>query len=162
MYVHQHSQLRLYAPLYKIKEIRICQLHLHCPFDCNIQHNLWYWFFFSKYSSKLQLQDNTLCCKFIVCTALSYLCDCLQLDTPSPTPHPASENLRLQIACTRLSTVCSPIFSHHDLQWNNHPLPVWKKPSLDSFKSNLKTFLIPKQIDPPRFLLSNYLPPSVH
>lgn len=155
MYVHQHSQLRLHAPLYKIKKIRV---YVSCTYTVHLTAT--YSIIYGTDSFSQNIQENsaplliwtqykiTLRCKFIVCTDLSYLCYCLQLDTPSPTtlptPPPASDNLRLQTACTRLSTVYSPVFSHRDLQRNNHPLLVPKKASLDSFKSNLKTFLIPK------------------
>ena len=36
--------------------------------------------------------------------------------------------------------------------WNDLPLPLRQKPSLDSFKSNLKTFPFPKTTDQPCFL----------
>ena len=50
----------------------------------------------------------------------------------------------IQILRMRLSTIGSRAFSVFDLSaWNVLPLPFRKKPSLDSFKSNLKTFLDP-------------------
>ena len=36
--------------------------------------------------------------------------------------------------------------------WNDLPLPLRQKPSLDSFKCNLKTFPFPKTVDQPCFL----------
>ena len=49
--------------------------------------------------------------KGITRTALSQLCDCLQLYTPSRTPRSASDTLSLQIPRIRLSTVGSSAFS---------------------------------------------------
>ena len=75
----------------------------------------------------------------------SYLCDCLQLYTPSRTLRSASDTLSLQIPRTRLSTVGSRAFSvFRPSAWNDLRLPLRQKPSLDSFKSNLRTFLFPK------------------
>ena len=68
----------------------------------------------------------------------SYFCDCLQLYTPSRTLRSASNALSLQIPRTRLSNVFAPF------TWNDLPLLLRQKPSLDSFKSNLKTLLFPK------------------
>ena len=78
-----------------------------------------------------------------MCTAPSYLCDCLQLYTSSHTLHSASDTLSLQIPHTKLSAVGSHAFSVF-FTWDDLPLPLQQKPSLDSFKSNLKTFLFPK------------------
>ena len=139
----------------KFKKIRVyvsctCTVHLTATysiiystdsFSQNIQANSAPLLIWTQY--KIALSAVNLSCA-LVCLISVTVFNLTHL----PLPQPASDNLRLQIACTRLSTVCSPVFSHHDLQWNNHPLPVSKKPSLDSFKSNLKTFLIPKQIDP--------------
>ena len=36
--------------------------------------------------------------------------------------------------------------------WNDLPLPVWQKPSLDLFRCNLKFILVPKTIDIPCLL----------
>ena len=58
-----------------------------------------------------QYEMNTLCYTCITGTAPSYLCDCLQLYTPSRTLRSASDTLSLQIPCTRLSTVGSRAFS---------------------------------------------------
>ena len=94
---------------------------------------------------RIQYKINTLCYKCITGTAPSYLCDCLQLYTPSRTPRSASDTLSLQIPRTRHSTVGSRAFSvFGPSTWNDLPLPLRQKPSLDSFKSNLKTFLFPK------------------
>ena len=75
---------------------------------------------------------------------LCYLCDCLQLYTPSRTRHSTSDTLSLQFPCIRLFTVGSRAFSvFSPSTWNDLHLPVQQKPALDSFKSNLKTFLSP-------------------
>ena len=89
---------------------------------------------------RIQYKINTLCCKCITGTAPSYFCDCLQLYTPSRTLRSASDTLSLQIPRTRLfSAVGSRSFSvFRPSTWNDLPLPLRQKPSLDSFKSNLK------------------------
>ena len=60
---------------------------------------------------RIQYKINTLCYNCITGTAPSYLCDCLQLYTPSLTLRSASDTLSLQIPRTRLSTVGSRAFS---------------------------------------------------
>ena len=93
----------------------------------------------------IQYKINTLCYKCITGTVPSYLCDCLQLYTPSRTLRSASDTLSFQIPRTRLSAVGSRAFSvFGPSTWNDLPLPLRQKNSLDSFKSNLKTFLFPK------------------
>ena len=87
---------------------------------------------------RIQYRINSLCYKFITGTAPSYLCDCLQLYTPPRTLRSASDTLSLQIPRTRLSTVGSRAFSvFGPSTWNDLPLPLRQKPSLDSFRSNL-------------------------
>ena len=76
---------------------------------------------------RIQYKKDTLCYKCIMRTALSYLCDCLQLYTSSCTIHSAFESiwyshyLSLQIPnYTRLSTVgswASSVFSPYT--WND-------------------------------------------
>ena len=67
------------------------------------------------------------------------------LYTPSRTLRSASDALSLQIPRTRLSAVGSRAFSVFcPSTWGDLPLPLRQKPSLDSFKCNLKTFLFPK------------------
>ena len=93
---------------------------------------------------RLQYKINILCYKCITGTAPSYLCDCLQLYTPSRTLHSASNTLSLQIPRTRLFPVGSHAFSVFSPSARTDlPLPLRHKPSLDSFKCNLKTFLFP-------------------
>ena len=78
-------------------------------------------------------------------SAPSDLYDRLQLYTPSRTLRSSSDTLSLQVPRTRLSTVGSRAFSvFGPSTWNDLPLPLRQKPSLDSFKRNLKTFLFPK------------------
>ena len=90
---------------------------------------------------------STLCSKCITRSAPSYLCDWLQLYTPSRTLRSASDTLSLQIPRTRLSAVGSRAFSVFGRSTRNElPLPLRQKPSLDSYKSNLKTeCFFPKQ-----------------
>ena len=96
------------------------------------------------FQQRIQCKINTLCYKCITGTALSYLCDCLQLYTPSCALHSASDTLSLQIPHTRLSPIGSRAFSVFSPSvWNDLPLPLWQKLSLDSFKCNLKPFLFP-------------------
>ena len=84
-----------------------------------------------------------------MCTAPSYLCDCLKLCTPSHTLRSASDTLSLQILHNGLSTVVSHAFSiSGPSTWKDFPLPLQQEPSLDSFKYNLKTFLFSKIIRP--------------
>ena len=97
------------------------------------------------YGNNVRHKINTLCCKCITDTAPSYLCDCLQLYTPSRTLRSSSGTPSLQIPRTRLATVGSRAFSvFGPSTWNDLPLPRRQKPSLDSFKSNLKTFPFPE------------------
>ena len=56
---------------------------------------------------RIQYRINSLCYKFITGTAPSYLCDCLQLYTPSRTLRSSSDILSLQIPRTTLSAVGS-------------------------------------------------------
>ena len=96
---------------------------------------------------RIQYKINTLCHKSITGTAASYLSS--HFTTPSCTfperLRSASDTLSLQIPRTRLSTVGSCAFSvFGPSTWNDLPLPLRQKPSMDSFKSNLKTFLFPK------------------
>ena len=46
---------------------------------------------------------------------------------------------------TRLSTVGSRAFDFGPSKWNDFPLPLPQKPYVDTFQSNPKTFLFPKQ-----------------
>ena len=93
---------------------------------------------------RIQYKINSLCYNCIMGTAPSYLCDCLQLYTPSRTLRSASDTLGLQIPRTRLSTVGSHAFSvFGPSTWNDLPLHLRQKPSLDSLRFNLKTFLFP-------------------
>ena len=102
---------------------------------------------------RIQLKINFLCYTCITGTAPSYLCDCLQLYTPSRTLRSSFDTLSLQIPRTRLSTVGSrAFFVFCPSAWNDLPLPLRQKPSLDPFKSNLKTFLFRKIVDVPCFL----------
>ena len=75
----------------------------------------------SKESSSVQYKRY----KCITGTAPSYLCDCLQLYTPSRNlPASASDNLSLQILRTRLSTAGSRAFSvFGPSTWNDSPSP---------------------------------------
>ena len=92
---------------------------------------------------RIQCKINTLCYKCITGTAPSYLCDCLQLYTPSRTLRSASDTLGLRIPRIRLSTVGSRVFSVFGTStWNDLPLPLPQKPSLDSFKCNLTPFFV--------------------
>ena len=103
---------------------------------------------------RIQYKINTLCYKCITGTAPSYLCDCLQFYTPSRTLRSASDTLSLMIPRTRLSTVGSHAFSVFGPSiWNYLPLPLRQKPSLDSFKSNLKTFFFPQNCRPVMFFV---------
>ena len=78
-------------------------------------------------------------------TTHSYVSDRLQVYTPSRTHRSASDTLSFQIPCIRLSTVGSQAFLvFGPSAWNDLPLPLRQKPSLDSFRCNLKTFLFPK------------------
>ena len=93
---------------------------------------------------RIQYKINSLCYNCITGTAPFYLCDCLQLYTPSRTLRSASDTLSLQIPRTRLSTVGSRAFYvFGPSAWNDLPLHLRQKPSLDSLKFNLKTFLFP-------------------
>ena len=84
----------------------------------------------------------------------SDLWDCFQLYTPSRTLRSASDTLSLQIPRTRLSTVGSRTVSvFGPSTWNGISLPLRRKPSLDSFNSNPKTFLFFKTTDLPCFPL---------
>ena len=95
---------------------------------------------------RIQYMITTLCYKCITRTTPSYLFDSFQLCTPSRNVRSASDTLGLQIPCTRLSTAGSCAFSVFGPSTGNGLyLPLRQKPSLDSFRSNLKTFLFPKQ-----------------
>ena len=75
------------------------------------------------YGNDIQHKINTLCRKCITSTAPSYLCDCLQLYTPSRSLRSASDTLSFQIPRTRLSTVGSRAFSvFGPSTWNDLPL----------------------------------------
>ena len=77
---------------------------------------------------RIQYKINTLCYKCITGTAPSYLCDCLQLYTPSRPLRSASDTLSLQIPRTRLSTVGSRAFSVFGPSTGNDlPLPLRQK-----------------------------------
>ena len=94
---------------------------------------------------RIQYKINTLCYKCVMGTALSYLCDCLQLYTPSRILRSACDTLSLQIPLSRLFTIGSRVSSVFGPSTGNDlPLPLRQKASLDSFKFNLKTFLFPK------------------
>ena len=99
-----------------------------------------------------------LCCKcMITATAPSYLWDLPQLYTPFHTLRSASDILSLQIPYTRLSSVGSCAFSgFRPSAWNNPPLPLRQKLSLDSFKCNLKTFIFFKTVALPCFSNDKY------
>ena len=72
-------------------------------------------------------------------------CALIFIYTPSCTLCSTSDTPSLQIPRTRLSTVGSCVFSvFSPSTWNDLPLPLQQKPSLDSFKSCLRTFLFPK------------------
>ena len=89
--------------------------------------------------------ENSEICTWLFKKTLCYICDCLQLYTPSRTHHSTSDTLSLQIPCIRFFTVGSRAFSvFSPSTWNDLLLPLQQKPPLDSFKSNLKTFLFPR------------------
>ena len=68
--------------------------------------------------------------KCITRAAPSYLCDRLQLYTPSRTLHPASDTFSLQSPRTTLSSVSSHTFSvFGSSTWNDLLLPLRQKPS---------------------------------
>ena len=99
MYVHQHSQLRLHAPLYKIKKIRVyvsCTYTVHLTatysiiygtdsFSQNIQENSAPLLIWTQYK-------NTLSAVNLSCALFCPISDRLQHYAPSPTPHFASDN----------------------------------------------------------------------
>ena len=96
---------------------------------------------------------DSLCYECFTRTAPSYLCHCLQHYTLSCTLRSTSDTLSLQIPRTRLSTVGFHAFSvFGPSTWNDLPLSLRQKPSLDSFKCNLKTFFLLKTVDLQRFL----------
>ena len=75
---------------------------------------------------RMQRKINTPSYKCIIGTAPSYVCDCLQLYTPSHTLCFALDTLSLQIPRIRLSTVGSCNFCLRPLyMWNDLPLPLW-------------------------------------
>ena len=79
-------------------------------------------------------------------------CDRLQLYTPSRRLRSAPDTLSLQIPRTRLSTVGSRAFSVLGAStWSDLPRRLRQKPSLDSFKCNLKTFLFSRNCRPAMF-----------
>ena len=93
---------------------------------------------------RIQYTINSLCYNCITGTAPSYLCDCLQLYTPSRDLRSASVTFGLQIPRTRLCTAGSRAFSvFGPSTWNDLPLHLRQKPSLDSLKFKLKTFPFP-------------------
>ena len=79
---------------------------LHFPWSCLAHHQQLH----HPNTTRNSVQDKH-CYKCITRTALSYLCDCLQLYTPSSTRPSASDMLGLQTTRTRLSTVGSHTFS---------------------------------------------------
>ena len=87
--------------------------------------------------------------------------DGLQLYTPSRTLRSASDTLSFQIPRARLSTVGFPAFFlvFGSSTWNDppHPPPATpflsrQKPSLNSFRSNLETFVVVFQNNRPAVL----------
>ena len=71
----------------------------------------------------------------------------LHLNTPSCRPTLRSASDTLQIPRTTHITTGSCAFSiFGPFTWNDILLLLRQKPSLDSFKSNLKTILFPKQL----------------
>ena len=90
-------------------------------------------------STNSSVQDKQcLPFKCVTCTVSDYL----QLYTPSHSLCSASDTLSLQIPHTRPFTVSSCTFSDFSpYTWNDLALPLQKKCSLDSIKSNLKTFV---------------------
>ena len=106
---------------------------------------LFQYFHWLPIQQRIQYKINSLCYNCITGTAPSYLCDRFELYTPSRTLRSASDTLSFQILRTRLSTASSRAFSvFGPSTWNDIPLPLRQKPSLDSFKCNIKTFLFPK------------------
>ena len=104
---------------------------------------------FNPTKNSAQYERAAIIC--ILCAAPSYLCDRLQLYTPSHTPHSACDTVRLQILCMRLSTIGSCAFSVFSTStWNDFILPHWKKPSLDSSNTTSKSFFLWKK---PRFII---------
>ena len=75
-----------------------------------------------------------------------------KLYTPSRSLRSDSGTLSLQIPRTRLCTVGSRAFSvFGPSTWNDPPLPLRQKPSLDSFRSDLKAFLFLQNCRPAMF-----------
>ena len=84
------------------------------------------------------------CCKCIVGTAPSVLCDCLQLYTPSCTLHyasdpPDSSHQTLQ----PFALVPTPFLSLVHLHGVTFPFLSNRNPLWTHFRCNLKTFLFP-------------------
>ena len=94
----------------------------------------------------------SLCYKSFTHTAVSCLCDCLRLYTPSHTLHSASDTLSLTVPHTKLDSP-PPDSSHQILHcwfpclfcFQSFPFPSDRNPLWTPFKSNLKTFLFPKR-----------------
>ena len=130
-------------------ELDECDWHEDCAWPLELKKPDWHGDCVFDPQSWMNVTDmKTVCLTLragyiIMGIALSYFCDCLQLYLHSCTLRSASDTLSLQIPRTRLSTVGSCAFSvFGPSAWND--LPLRQKPSLDSFKCNLKTFLFPK------------------
>ena len=86
----------------------------------------------------IKYKINTLCYKCIKGTALSYICDCPQLYTPSDTLCSVSDTLTSRFLVPDFPLLSFSIFG--PCTWNDLPLPLQMKTSLNSFKSKFKTF----------------------
>ena len=101
---------------------------------------------------RIPYKINTLCYKCITDTAPSYLCDCLQLYTPSRTLRTASDTLSLQRPRTRPHCWFPRLFCFWsiNMEW---PFPSSPTQTLSGLiQKQLKNFSLPKTVDLPCFL----------
>jgi len=95
-------------------------------------------------SQRLKYKINTLCFKCLHKSAPSYLCNCLHLYTPSRSLRSAADTLCFRTPRFKQTTVgCRSFSVSGPSTWNDLPLSLRQKPSLDTFKSSLKTHLFP-------------------
>ena len=93
-------------------------------------------------SKRIDYKLASLCYKCLHDSAPEYLCTCLELYTPPRTLRSSSDAPALRVPHVKLVSAGQRAFSHiGPSTWNPLPLQLRRSPTLDTFKSCLKTHL---------------------
>ena len=134
---------RLQKHLYKLQKVMNCAARLVCktPKREHVTPSLaaLHWL---PVSCRIDYKIATICFHVISGTAPPYLCDLLELYTPSRSLRSSADSRIFRVPYRRRKTQGQRSFSYiAPVVWNQLPFTVRHSDSLSSFKRNLKTHL---------------------